>query len=48
MAVFGGGATYHDSKIGAVFFSYSCSMILQLAFHLTQNPDLFSNDFCLY
>ncbi len=48
MAVLGGGANYHDSKIGAVFFSHSCSMILQLAFHLTQNPDLFCNDFCLH
>jgi hypothetical protein len=48
MAVLGGGANYHDSEKGAAFFYYYCSMILQLAFHLTQNPDLFYNDFCLY
>jgi hypothetical protein len=36
MAVLGGGANYNDSKKGAVFFSCSCSMILQMAFHLTQ------------
>ncbi len=36
MAVLGGGANYHDSEKGAAFFSYSCSMILHLAFHLTQ------------
>ncbi len=36
MAVLGGGANYNDSKKGAAFFSHSCSMILQLAFHLTQ------------